>query len=65
MKPRRADLGRTIRDGLKGTAMPAFALLPDAERELMAGYVVYLSLRGQVEFQTLAALLTECLHDPD
>src|SRR5262249_4902922 len=56
MKPRRADLLRTIRDGLRGSAMPAFALLPEGERELMAAYAVYLSLRGQVEFQTLAAL---------
>ncbi|MBX9624202.1 MAG: c-type cytochrome, partial [Gemmataceae bacterium] len=69
-KPRRADLGRTVRDGLKGTAMPAFALLPDDQRELMAGYVVYLSLRGEVEFRTLAAVAAgdeagdEALADP-
>ena len=58
-KPRRADLGRTIRDGLKGTAMPAFGLLPDDQRELLAGYVVYLSLRGEVEFRTLAAVVAD------
>lgn len=58
-KPRRADLLRTLRDGLKGTAMPAFGLLPESERELMAGYVTYLSARGQVEFQTLLAVLGE------
>ncbi|HEX4614054.1 MAG TPA: c-type cytochrome, partial [Urbifossiella sp.] len=28
MKPRRADLMRTLREGLRGTAMPAFGLLP-------------------------------------
>lgn len=56
LKPRRADLLRTIREGLRGTGMPAFALIPDAEREALAGFVVYLSVRGQVEFQTLAAL---------
>ena len=58
-KPRAADLARTIRDGLPGSAMPAFALLPEDQREAMAAFVVYLSVRGQVEFQTLAATLTE------
>lgn len=58
LKPRRADLVRTIREGLKGTAMPAFGLLPEGEQELMAAFAVYLSVRGQVEFQTLAALAT-------
>ncbi len=55
-KPRRADLERTLAAGLKGTAMPAFALLPEGERDLMARYVTFLAVRGQVEFQTLAAL---------
>jgi mono/diheme cytochrome c family protein len=63
-KPRRADLVRTLRDGLRGTAMPAFGLLPDEQRDLMAGYVTFLSLRGQVEFQTLAAVLSDGDGDP-
>ena len=54
-KPRADDLRRTIRDGVKGTAMPAFGLLPEDQRDLMAGYVTYLSLRGESEFRTLAA----------
>jgi mono/diheme cytochrome c family protein len=58
-KPRKADLARTVRDGLKGTAMPAFGLLPEDQRDLMTAYATYLSIRGQVEFQTLAALLSE------
>lgn len=57
-KPRHADLVRTITEGLKGTAMPEFGLLPDSERNAIAGYVMYLSIRGQVEFHTLAALAT-------
>jgi mono/diheme cytochrome c family protein len=61
-KPRRADLARTLRDGLKGTAMPAFGLLPEESRDRMAAFVTYLSLRGQAEFQTLAALADD---DPD
>lgn len=58
-KPRRADLLRTIRDGLKGTQMPAFGLLPETEREALAAYVTFLSARGEVEFRTLAALALE------
>ena len=57
-KPRRADLLRTISEGLKGTAMPSFGLLPEGEREHLARYVTYLSIRGQVEFETFAAVLT-------
>jgi mono/diheme cytochrome c family protein len=58
-KPRPDDLIRTIREGLKGSAMPAFALLPDSTRHKLALYVTYLSIRGEVEFQTLRAMLTE------
>jgi mono/diheme cytochrome c family protein len=36
--------------------MPSFALLQEGERDLLAGYVVYLSIRGQVEFDSLRAL---------
>jgi hypothetical protein len=56
-KPRRADLLRTITEGLKGTAMPSFGMLPEEERDLIARYATYLSVRGQVEYQVLAAAL--------
>jgi mono/diheme cytochrome c family protein len=62
-KPRRTDILRTLAGGLKGTAMPSFGLLPDGQRELLAGYVTYLSLRGQVEYQTFAAALTGATTD--
>jgi mono/diheme cytochrome c family protein len=64
LKPRRADLLRTLNDGLKGTAMPSFALLQEGERDLLAGYVVYLSVRGQVEFETLRSRATGAPADP-
>ncbi|QJW93847.1 c-type cytochrome [Frigoriglobus tundricola] len=63
-KPRRADLLRTLNDGLKGTAMPSFALLQEGERDLLAGYVIYLSVRGQVEFESLRALIEGQPNDP-
>jgi mono/diheme cytochrome c family protein len=56
-KPRRADLVRTLSDGLRGTAMPPFGLLAESERDLLARYVTYLSIRGEVEFETYAAIL--------
>lgn len=63
-KPRRSDLLRTLHDGLKGTAMPSFALLQEGERDLLAGYVIYLALRGQVEFDSLVALHGNKPNDP-
>jgi mono/diheme cytochrome c family protein len=58
-KPRRADLMRTIKNGLDGSAMPAFNVLIDEELEAMASYVIHLSLRGQVEFQLLRTVMQE------
>jgi len=55
-KPRREDLIRTIKEGLKGTAMPSFAMLPEEDRERLATYVTFLAIRGQAELQTLMAL---------
>jgi mono/diheme cytochrome c family protein len=62
-KPRRADLLRTIQGGLKGTAMPSFGLVSGTDRELLAKYVTYLSIRGQVEFETFAAVLSNSACD--
>ncbi|MBA4187893.1 MAG: hypothetical protein C0467_07730 [Planctomycetaceae bacterium] len=56
VKPRRSDLLQTLHEGLKGTAMPSFGQLPEPERELLARFATYLAIRGQVEFDTLAAL---------
>jgi mono/diheme cytochrome c family protein len=51
--PARADLLRTLREGIEGTAMPAFTLLKDEERESLVSYIIHLSLRGKVEATTL------------
>jgi mono/diheme cytochrome c family protein len=48
-KPMRADLLRTLRHGVEGTAMPAFNLLPDDDLESLVSYVTLLSLRGEAE----------------
>jgi mono/diheme cytochrome c family protein len=47
--PARADLLRTLRQGIEGTAMPSFNLLAEKELEALVSYVIHLSLRGKVE----------------
>jgi mono/diheme cytochrome c family protein len=48
-QPTDDDLRKTIRDGIPGTAMPAFALLPPDEVDALMEYVKYLAMRGQME----------------
>jgi mono/diheme cytochrome c family protein len=48
-QPTDDDLRRILHDGIPGTAMPSFALLPPDEREALVEYVKYLSIRGQME----------------
>jgi len=49
-KPRKEDLVRTITEGIEGTSMPSFRLLPDEQIGALASYVIHLSLRGETEF---------------
>jgi mono/diheme cytochrome c family protein len=48
-EPTHDDLVKTVHQGIPGTAMPSFALLPPDEIEALVEYVKYLSLRGQME----------------
>src|SRR5262249_12509755 len=50
-EPTTADLTKTLHDGIPGTAMPSFALLPPDEVAAVVEYVKYLSIRGQMETQ--------------
>jgi mono/diheme cytochrome c family protein len=54
-KPTHADLKKIVYDGIPGTAMPSFKLLPDLEIDALVEYVVYLSIRGEVERNLLRA----------
>ncbi len=47
--PTHDDLRRLLTNGVEGTAMPSFRLLPDGEIEALIDYVKYLSTRGMVE----------------
>ncbi|HMC89584.1 MAG TPA: c-type cytochrome [Gemmataceae bacterium] len=56
-KPRKYDLLRTLREGIEGTSMPSFRLLPEEDLEALASYVIHLSMRGETEFQVIRAIL--------
>ena len=48
-RPTRDDLRKTLLNGIPGTSMPTFALLPEEDLEAVLDYVLYLSIRGEVE----------------
>lgn len=48
-KPTHADLTRILMEGIAGTAMPSFKVLPENEVEALVHYVRYLSIRGEFE----------------
>ncbi len=54
-KPTRTDLRRTLHEGIMGTSMPSFRLLKEDEIESLVDYVVYLSVRGEVERKLYAS----------
>jgi len=64
-KPLREDILRVLRKGIEGTSMPAFGavsgdqfgFLPEEDLQRLVSYVIHLSLRGQVEFDMMTALL--------
>lgn len=48
-KPTVDDLVDTLRRGMPGTSMPSFHLYPDEDLTALAQYVIYLTIRGEVE----------------
>jgi mono/diheme cytochrome c family protein len=48
-KPTNDDLVRILHNGIPGTSMPSFSLLPKPEVEALVEYVKYLAMRGQME----------------
>lgn len=57
-KPTPDDLKKTLIEGIPGTSMPSFALLPPSEVDALVEYVKYLSWRGETE-KTLIGLAQE------
>ena len=64
-KPLRSDLVRIIRYGAKGTSMPSFRFLPEAEVDAVIDYVVMLSQRGEVEQNLVYLAENELSEDED
>lgn len=61
-KPSRADLRKTIAQGLHGTSMPAFeSLMSTSEIEQIIDYMIFLSIRGETEL----ALIDEVASNPE
>jgi mono/diheme cytochrome c family protein len=52
-KPLREDLFYTIRHGIDGTSMKEIPELTDADVEALVDYVIYLSIRGELERKLL------------
>jgi mono/diheme cytochrome c family protein len=58
-KPSRADLKRTVQQGIPGTYMPSFLLVDEAEIDDIIEYVRWLSMRGELEHSLGVALAAE------
>ncbi len=54
--PTDADLKRVLQNGIPGTAMPSFNLLPEEHLDALVNYVKYLSIRGQTERRLIEEL---------
>ena len=48
-KPTRDDLVRLVQHGIPGTSMPSFGLIEEADLQAIIDYVIYLSVRGELE----------------
>ena len=53
VKPTKADLAKLLRHGIGGTAMNPIPELTDEDIDALVDYVIYLSMRGEVERQTV------------
>jgi mono/diheme cytochrome c family protein len=56
-KPSKEDLRTTLLEGIPGTAMPSFRVLAGTDLSQMIDYVIYLSIRGEVERSLIDATL--------
>lgn len=60
-KPRRADILRIVHNGIEGTSMPAFNAIPEGHdgHEALVSYVIHLSIRGEVEYNTIQTIVSK------
>lgn len=59
MKAQRGDLARIVEDGIPGTYMPSFKLLKAEESQAIIEYVLFLSMRGELEYKLYESLATD------
>ena len=64
-KPTHDDLKKIVIEGIPGTAMPSFKLLPDLEVEALVHYVKYLAIRGEAERELLGLCVANELGPQD
>jgi len=64
-KPQRSDLVRTVRQGVVGTSMPSFHLLPEQDLEAVVDYIIALARRGELEILLAAEAEANDELDPD
>ena len=62
-KPTGNDLRRLLEQGVPGTAMPSFSLLSSEDLQSLVDYVIYLSIRGEVERRMIAAAIDQLGYD--
>lgn len=58
-KPTRDDLVRLLRSGIPGTAMPSFHLVRGDDLQSLIDYLIYLSVRGEVERRLMAVAVDD------
>jgi mono/diheme cytochrome c family protein len=58
-KPTDEDLHRVLTQGIPGTSMPSFSLLPGPEVEALVEYVKYLAIRGEMEMRLVSFVADE------
>jgi mono/diheme cytochrome c family protein len=63
-EPTDEDLHQTLLNGVPGTAMPAFSVLPPDEVAALLEYVKYLSMRGQMETVLVQFVVDNIDYDP-
>lgn len=63
-EPTDEDLHQVLLNGVPGTAMPAFSVLPPDEVAALLEYVKYLSMRGQMETALIGYIVDNIDYDP-
>ncbi|MCC9642643.1 c-type cytochrome [Rhodopirellula sp. JC740] len=58
-KPTREDLRALLQHGIPGSPMPSFATVSADDRESLIDYLVYLSVRGELERKLIALAVDE------